>query len=125
VVAIYSRSSDQEEPADVTFLLQLQEVSLSQALIVMEDFNCPYNFWQDNMVNCKASRRLLESTDDNLLVQVLDRLIRGEVLLDLVLTNAEEIIKDIKIRGSLGCGHSDHTVVGFMISRNMGLAKDP
>lgn len=105
----------------MTFLLQLQEVSLSQALIVMEDFNCPYNFWQDNMVNCKASRRLLESTDDNLLVQVLDRLIRGEVLLDLVLTNAEEIIKDIKIGCSLGC--SEHALVEFVISRNMSLVK--
>jgi len=30
-------------------------------------------------------------------------------------------IKDIKIRGSLGC--SDHTLVEFMILRNVGLAK--
>lgn len=53
----------------------------------------------------------------------MDKLIRDEVFLYLVLTNAEEIIRDIKNRGSLGCG--DHTVVEFMISRNMGMAKDP
>ena len=53
--------------------------------------------------------RLLESIDTNFLVQVLDRSTRGDVLLDSVLTNAEEIIKDIKIRGTLG--RSDHSLV--------------
>ncbi len=41
----------------------------------------------------KQSRRLLEYINDNFLVQVLDRPTRGEVLLDLVLTSAEEIVK--------------------------------
>jgi len=72
-------------------------------------------------VSCKRSRRLLECFDDNFLIQVLDRLTRGEALQDLLLTNVEEIIKDVKIGVSLGCG--DHALVKFMISRNMGLAK--
>ena len=38
-----------------------------------------------------------------------------------MLTNAGELIKDIKIRGSLSC--NDHALVEFMISRNMGWAK--
>lgn len=45
----------------------------------------------------------------------------GETLLNLVLTSADELIKEIKIGGSLGC--SSHTLVEFMISRNTGLAK--
>ena len=62
----------------------------------------------------------MESIDDNFLVQVVDRPTRGEALLDLLLTNAEEIIKDANVGGSLGC--SDHALVEFVISRNIGLA---
>ena len=70
-------------------------------------------------MSCKQSRRPLEFSV-NILVQVI-RPTRGKALLDLVLTNAEEITKDVMIGGSLGC--SDHVLVKFGISRNMGLAK--
>lgn len=55
-----------------------------------------------------------------LLDQVLDRPNRGEVLLDLLLTNTEEIIEEVKIGGSLGC--SDRALVEFTVYRNMVLA---
>lgn len=45
----------------------------------------------------------------------------SETLLDLVLTSAREIIKEVKIGSSLGC--SDQALVKFVISRNMGLAE--
>jgi len=51
----------------------------------------------------------------------LDRLTQGEELLDSVFSSAEKIVKDIRIRGSLGC--NNHALVEFMISRNAGLAK--
>ena len=54
-------------------------------------------------------------------VQVVDRPTRGEALLDLLLTNAEEIIKDVNVGGNLGC--SDHALVELVILRDMGLAK--
>lgn len=73
-----------------------------------------------NVMSCKKSRRFLESIEDNLLVQIMDRLTRGEVLLDLTLSNTEEIIKKVKIRGSLGC--SGHALVESVISRNTGSA---
>jgi len=38
-----------------------------------------------------------------------------------LLTNAEEIIKSVKVGGSLGC--SDRAMVEFVISRTVGLAK--
>jgi len=49
------------------------------------------------MVSCKQSRRLLECINDNFLVHILDRLTRGEALLDLVLTSVDEVIKEVKI----------------------------
>jgi len=92
-----------------------------QALVLVRDFNHPDICWKDHTVSCKRSRRLVESIDDNFLVQVVDRPTRGEVLLDLLLTNAEEIIKGTNVGGSLG--GSDHALVEFVISRDVGLAK--
>ena len=86
-----------------SLLLQMQETSCSQALIPVGDFNHMDICWKDHTVSCKRSRRLLESIADNFLVQILDRPTRGEALLDLLLTNTEEIIKGVNIGGSLGC----------------------
>jgi len=52
--------------------------------------------WESNMVGCKLSKRLLESIEDNFLVQLLDKPTRGEVLLYLVLTSAEEISTEVR-----------------------------
>ena len=81
----------------------------------MGDFNHLDICWGENHM------AFLESIDDNFLAQVLDRPARGEVLLDLLLTNAEEIIKGFKIGGSLGC--SNHALVQFVTSRKTGLAQ--
>lgn len=44
-----------------------------------------------------------------------------EELLDLMLTGVEELIKEIKTGGILGC--SDHALLEFVISRNKGLVR--
>ena len=62
----------------------------------------------------------MEYIKDSFLVQLLDRPTRGEVLLDLVLSNVETV-KEIKIRGSLGC--HNYSLAEFMILRNTVLAK--
>jgi len=42
-------------------------------------------------------------------------------LLDLVLSHAEEMVREVKVGGSVGC--SSHALVEFVVSRNVGLAK--
>ena len=121
VAGVCYRPSDQEEAVDKAFLLQLQEVSRSRALVLMGDFNHPDICWDSGMAGGRQSRRFLESVEDNFLVQVIDGPTRGEALLDLVLTNEEESIREVKIGGSLGC--SDHALVEFVILKNAGLAK--
>ena len=69
------------------------------------------------MAHCKKSRRLQECAEDNLLVHVVDKSTSDETLMDLLLTNIKEIIKEVKI------GSSNHDLVEFAISRNTGLAK--
>jgi len=73
------------------------------------------------MAGGRQPRRFLESVKDKFLVQVIDGPTQGEALLDLVLTNAEESIREVKIGGSLGC--SGHALVEFVILKNVGLAK--
>ena len=115
------RPPDQGLPVDETFLFWLEEVLCLQALVLMGDFNHPDICWDSSMVGGGQSRRFLESSEDNFLAQVIDELTRGEALLDLVLTNAEESVKEVKIEGSLGC--SDHDMVEFVILKNVGLTK--
>ena len=86
--------SDEGEPADEAFLLQLPEASYLQVLILMGVFSHSDILWENNMVGCKQSSRLLECVEDNFLVQVLDKPTRGKALLDLF-TSAEEIIKEV------------------------------
>lgn len=90
------------------------------AFILMQNFSHPYTCWENNMVSWKQSRRPLDSIDDNFHVQVLNRPTRGEVLLNLVHANMEEIIKEVKLGGSQ---HSDRALVEFVILRKVGLIK--
>lgn len=62
-------------------------------LNLMGNFNHPDICWKNNTVSCKQPSRLLESTDDSFLVQVLGRPNRGKVLPGLVLTNVRKLLK--------------------------------
>ena len=81
-------------------MLQLKEGSCSQLLILMRNFNHLDVCWESNTMGSKQSRGLLYCIEDNFLIQVLGKLTRGEMLLDVVLTSAGEIIKEVKIGGS-------------------------
>ncbi|XP_014813222.1 PREDICTED: uncharacterized protein LOC106897227 [Calidris pugnax] len=121
VVGVYYRPPDQAEPVNDAFLLQLEEASRSQALILLGDFNHPDICWKSNTAGCRQSRKLLECLDDNFLRQEINSPTRGNALLDLLITNASEIIRDIKIEGSLGC--SDHALVQFTVLRSLKLTR--
>ncbi|KAK4816041.1 hypothetical protein QYF61_011049 [Mycteria americana] len=116
-----SKPLDQEEKVDEELFLQLQEASCSRALILTGDFNHPDICWKRSTVNCKQSRKLLVCVEDNFLVQVMESPTRGEALLDLLLTNVEEFIGEVKTGGSLGC--NVHALMEFSILRGTGWGK--
>ncbi|KAK4810175.1 hypothetical protein QYF61_010948 [Mycteria americana] len=101
--------------------LRLQEASCSQALVLLGDFNHPDTCWKSSTASCRQSRRLLECVEDNFLSQAIDSPTRGDALLDLLVTNASDLISDVKVGGSLGC--SDHALVAFAVLRDMGQGK--
>ena len=72
-------------------------------------------------MSCRQSSRFIACIEDNFLSQVIDTPTRGDVILDLMVTNASELIGDIKTGGSLGC--SDHSLVEFTLLRDTGKAR--
>ncbi|GAB0185274.1 F-box only protein 16 [Grus japonensis] len=68
----------------------------SSALIFMGNFNHPGICWKGNTAGHKQSRRFLECVDNNFLTQAIEEPAREDALLDLILTNKEELVGDVK-----------------------------
>lgn len=49
------------------------------------------------MVSCRKSRRLLECREEDFLSQAIDSPTRGDMILDLMVTNTSKPLRDIKI----------------------------
>ncbi|GAB0207304.1 hypothetical protein GRJ2_003196000 [Grus japonensis] len=118
--SVTSRPPGQDEEVDEAFCRQLEVASQSQALVLMGDFHHPDICWKGNTARHAQSRRFLQSIDDNFLTQVVEESTRRGVVLDLVLTNKEGLVGDVKVGGSLGC--SDHEMVEFRILRGRSRA---
>ena len=116
MVGVCYRLPNQGEAIDEVLLLQLQEASCSQTLVLLENFNHPKICWKSSTESCRQSRKLLECTEDNFLSQEI-----GDVILDLFVTNTTELICDVKTGGSLSC--NDHALVEFAVLRDVGQAK--
>lgn len=87
----------------------------SQILILMGDSDYPAVLWRDNTTRHKQSRRFLECVDDNFLLQVIEEPMRKGAMLDLILTNKEKFLENVKVKRNLSC--SDHELVEFKILR--------
>jgi len=113
IVGVYYSPPDHEEEVDEAFYKFLKVTSQSQALVFLGDFNHPDISWEDHTARHSQSRRFLQIIDDNFLMQVVEEPTRKGALLDLVLTNKERLVEDVKVGGSLG--YSNHAMVKFRI----------
>ena len=84
----------------------------------MGDFNYPDICWVSNSARHKQSKWFLQCVEGNFLMQVVEEPMRQGVLLDLVLTNRDGLVRDVKVGGSLGC--SDHEMVEFQMELGKG-----
>ncbi|PKU44308.1 glycerol kinase [Limosa lapponica baueri] len=83
-----------------------------KALDLVGDFNHPNICWEGYTAR-RVESRFLQCIHDNFLTWVVEEPTRRGVLLDLVLTDKERLVEDIKVGSSLGC--SDHEKVEFRI----------
>jgi len=81
----------------------------------MGDLNHSNICWRDNTADHKQSRTFLECINDNFLLQVAGESTSRGAMLDLVLTNKEGLVGNVKLKGNLGCG--DHEKSEFRILR--------
>ncbi|GAB0204737.1 hypothetical protein GRJ2_002939300 [Grus japonensis] len=83
----------------------------------MGDLDHPGACWSDNTARHKQStgHEFMECIDDNFLLQVIEEPMRRGAMLDLVLTNKEGLVGNVKLKSSLGC--SEHEMVEFKILR--------
>ncbi|PKU33628.1 dtw domain-containing protein 2 [Limosa lapponica baueri] len=114
-VGVCYRSPDQGDRVDEALYRQIGAASRSQTLVLMGDFNHPDICWKDNTAGHKKSRKFLEYVDDNFLLQMVEKPTKKGAVLDLILTNNEGLVGNVKLKGSLGC--SDHEMVEFKILR--------
>ncbi|GAB0183842.1 hypothetical protein GRJ2_000849500 [Grus japonensis] len=114
-VGVCYRPLNQEDRVDEALHRWIGAASQSQALVLMGDFSHPNIYWKDNTAGLKHSRRFLECVDDGFLRQVIQEPMRRGAMLDLVLTNKEGLVGNVKLKGSRGC--SDHEIMKFKILR--------
>lgn len=88
-----------------------------QDLILLGDFNHPDNCGKSSMESFSQFRRLLECTEDNFQSQVIDALTRGDAILNLLLTKANELMGRIRTGGCLGCSDRALTEEGCETSK--------
>ena len=84
----------------------------------MEDFNFPDICWKYNTAQRKQSKRFLECVEDSLLTQLVQEPTRGGALLDLLFTNRDGLVGDVKVGDCLG--QSNHEIVEFSILGDVG-----
>ncbi|GAB0204758.1 hypothetical protein GRJ2_002941400 [Grus japonensis] len=83
----------------------------------MGDFDHPDTCWSDNTARHKQStgHEFMECIDDNFLLQVTEEPTRRGAMLDLVLTNKEGLVGNVKLKSSLRC--RNHEMEEFKILR--------
>ncbi|PKU43893.1 dtw domain-containing protein 2 [Limosa lapponica baueri] len=114
-LGISYRPHDKEDSADEALYRQTGAAHVHKSWSSLGDFNHPNIWWRDNAAGHKQSRRFLECTDNNFLLQVMEQPTRRGAMLDLVLTNREGLVGNAKLQGSLGC--SDREMMEFKILR--------
>lgn len=114
-VGVRHHPPDKEEIAEA-FFRHLEEASQLHVLVLMGDFSYPDTCWRQYAAGKKQSRfvisLLLECIDNSFLTPVIKELTRGGILLDLMLTSKEELVRDVN-EGCLAC--SKHEMVEFRI----------
>ena len=88
---------------DEALYKQIGVASCSQALVLMGDFSHPNISWRNNTAGHRQSSRFLECIDDKFLLLEIEVQMRSGAMLDLVLSNKEGMVGNVKLKRSLGC----------------------
>ena len=98
----------------------ISQFQQSHSVVLLGDFNLPHINWETMCGNCRASEDLCDMTFELNLVQLITypTHIHGNIL-DLILTNDEDLITNVSVN-SPECSQisSDHFPISFSINQN-------
>lgn len=108
-----------------TFFKQLSEVSCSQALDLMVGLSHRGICWKGHAAGHKQSSRCLEVPDENFLTQVVEKLMSGQTLLNLMLRSKETVLQNVKFSRNLDDTDSVMVKVKIMKGGNKAKSRIP
>ncbi|XP_010214129.1 PREDICTED: carbonic anhydrase-related protein-like [Tinamus guttatus] len=79
----------------IVCLIRQQEV-VSGALVLLEDTNCSGVWWKGKTTGHRQSRKVQGCIDDNFVTHMIEELMRGDTLLDLLLIHKEGLVRGLK-----------------------------
>ena len=100
---------------DEKFEKQIAGFSKRHNAAVMGDFNYPDICWEANSVKYGPSKKVLACVTDNFLLQKVEKETRGSAILDLILTNRDDLVGEVAVRETLS--ENDHVLLEFLISK--------
>ena len=88
----------------------------------MGDFNYPDICWGTNSAKSGPSKKFLTCVGDNFLLQSVEEGTRRSAILDLILTDSDDLVDKVTSTGTLG--ESDNLILEFLILKEVeaGLA---
>lgn len=84
-------------------------------MVLTGDFNPCAICWRDSTAGSTQSRRFLECSGNNFLMQAMEEPRKEGTLMDLIPINKTELVRDAKDEGSLGC--REHDMVELRVLR--------
>ena len=77
----------------------------------MGDFNCPDICWEANSTKYGPSKKFLAYIAYNFLLQKEQEETRGVVILDLILTNRDDLVEEVTVRETLEESNHIHRII--------------
>ncbi|KAF7236526.1 Cohesin subunit psc3, partial [Varanus komodoensis] len=116
-VNVHLQEVGQLETLEDVLTGQILRISRGRDTVIMGDFSLPDITWETHSAVTARSHRFLEAIEGGFFTLRVQEATRGGNILDLVLTNREELIDEVQIRGALDA--SDHSILCFEI-RGLG-----
>lgn len=120
-IGAFYRPPDQSQELDVEMVKEIETACCDKGkdIVIMGDFNFPDIHWDPLCNTDHRSSVFVNCILDNFLSQMVHEPTRHAALLDLILTNEESLVDEVKVDENLGV--SDHNIIRF----NLNVLSEP
>ena len=120
-LGVIYRPPNQSEDADKLIINEINK-SCKNETIILGDFNLSSINWENRIARDRSGMNFIECFEDNFLSQHVNDPTRGGNLLDLVLTNKDNLVRNLAVGEALG--GSDHQIIRFNLEYEVVYRKE-